>query len=99
MKQKPLQSHDWNVEALIQAALAQPQQDRLSKHISLPAAAEQLIPTAVGSAFVSAPAGTTFDPEDVDVEAQGNMGDVIGVDLKELAARQLLIAEQELAAS
>jgi len=58
LMQKPNQNHAWNVDALIQAALAMPTNDRMSKHIKLPPEAEQLI-----SAPASAPAGTTFDAE------------------------------------
>ena len=54
--QKPHQNHAWDVDALIQAALAAPQSDRLVKHIALPVGAEQLIPTPA-----SPPAGTAFE--------------------------------------
>ena len=37
--------------------------------------------------------GTAFDPEWLNASVEGRMGDVIGVDLKELAARQLLVRE------
>ena len=54
--QKPHQNHAWDVDALIEAALAAPEQDRLVKHIALPAGAEQLI-SGVGTT----PAGTAFE--------------------------------------
>ena len=91
-QQQPHQSHAWNVAALINAALAQPGQDRLRKHITLPELAEQLIPTPA-----SAPAGTFFDPTFVSGFVVGNLGDVIAVDLKELAAKKLLFKEKVLA--
>jgi len=93
LSQKPSQSHVWDVKALIAAALAQPSQDRLRKHISLTSTpnAEQSIAN-LGSEFKGT-IGTAFDPEWIVGSVEGNMGDVIGVDLKELAARQLLLRE------
>jgi hypothetical protein len=89
--QKPSQSHAWDVKALIAAALAQPSQDRLRKHIKLDSNAEQSIANP-GSEFKGT-IGTAFDPEWIYGSVEGNMGDVIGVDLKELAAKQLLLSE------
>jgi VCBS repeat-containing protein len=91
--QKPSQSHAWDVKALIDAALNQTDQDRLRKHISLSATpnAEQNI-ASPGSEFKGT-LGTAFDPEWINASVEGRMGDVIGVDLKELAARQLLVRE------
>jgi VCBS repeat-containing protein len=93
LSQKPSQSHAWDVKALIAATLAQPKQDRLQKHISLTATpnAEQSIANP-GSEFKGT-IGTAFDPEWINASVEGHMGDVIGVDLKELAARQLLVRE------
>ena len=88
-QQKPHQNHAWSVPELITAALANPQP--LSKHIKLAAETEQLIPIATSMAdYTAAPAGTAFDPDQVMVTAIGNMGDVIKVDLKNLAARKML---------
>ncbi|WP_301100571.1 matrixin family metalloprotease, partial [Propionivibrio sp.] len=87
----PHQSHAWSVKELIAAAIGQPEQDRLRKHIKLPELAEQLIPTPT-----SAPVGTFFDPDFITGSVTGNMGDVIGVDLKEIAAKQLLVKEKKL---
>ena len=88
-QQKPHQNHAWSVPELINAALANPQP--LSKHIKLAAGAEQLIPIATSTAdYTAAPAGTAFDPKQVMVKAIGNMGDVIKVDLRDLAARKML---------
>ena len=92
---KPSEAHAWNVEALIQAALHQPEKDRnLKKHITLDLDpdAEQRISTA-GSGFAGT-IGTAFDPDVVNVSSSGRMGDVVGVDLKELAARRLLVTER-----
>jgi hypothetical protein len=83
--QKEHQSHAWSTDALINAALAHPEQNRMSKHIVLPSLAEQRIDTPA-----SAPVGTAFDPIDVAVSLVGNMGDVIEVDLKDLIARRIL---------
>ena len=85
----------WNVGTLLDAAIAMPEQDRLSKHIVLAASASQLIPVpTTASGYVAAPAGTKFDPIDVKVAYEGRMGDVLDVDLKTLiadwAARELL---------
>ena len=91
LTQKPSQNHAWDVKALIEAALAQTDQDRLRKHITLPANAEQKISDA-GTSFAGT-IGTAFDPEWINASVEGRMGDVIGVDLKELAARQLLVRE------
>ena len=53
--------------------------------------AEQLIPSPTNAkGYVSQPVGTAFDPDPVMITAIGNMGDVIKVDLKDLAARKLL---------
>ena len=88
-QQKPHQNHAWSVPELIAAALANPQP--LSKHIKLAAEAEQLIPIATSTnGYTAPPAGTAFDAAQVMVTAIGNMGDVIKVDLKDLAARKML---------
>jgi predicted chitinase len=81
VQQSP-QSHAWRVSDLIAAALSAP--EPMVKHIKLPDAAEQLIPTNT-----AAVAGTVFDPDDIKVEFGGNLGDVIEVDLKDLIARKL----------
>jgi len=93
LSQKPSQSHAWDVKALIAAALAQPSQDRLRKHISLTDSpnAEQSI--ADPASEFKGTIGTAFDPEWIYGSVEGNMGDVIGVDLKELASKQLLLSE------
>jgi len=87
LKQLPSQAHAWNVEALILAALAMPEQDRMSKHIQLPLDAEQLVPQQ-GAWPLSV--GTFFDLEPVKVSVEGRMGDVIEVDLKHLIAHAML---------
>jgi YD repeat-containing protein len=92
--QNPHLSQVWDVEALIAAAVAQPASDRLSKPIILPTNARQEIPTNG-----TAPAGTDFNMPPVKVNASGRMGDVIGIDLKELAARRLLRDENQLDSS
>ncbi|MHB8166398.1 MAG: Ig-like domain-containing protein, partial [Sulfuricella sp.] len=84
--QKPNQTHAWNVEALIQAALDTPETDRMTRHIKLPTEAEQLLPT-----YPFAPAGTAFDHGLIEVSSnQAHMGDIIEVNVRELAAKQLL---------
>ncbi len=74
----PSQSHAWNVESLIKAALNTV--NPMSKHITPPPLTEQLIENNIG--WVT---GTYFDPDFIYVSADGNMGDVIEVDLKKLA--------------
>ncbi|ULU23434.1 tandem-95 repeat protein [Dyella terrae] len=86
MTQQPSQAHAWNVDALISAALAN--NADLSNHISLPSNAEQLI-----SDQTAAPIGSYFDNDIMTVSVVGNMGDVVGVDLRELVARQLLLKD------
>jgi hypothetical protein len=83
--QLPNQSHVWSVPALIEAALANPPDKRMTKHIRLPSIAEQLVPTNGRP-----PVGTAFDPADIEVRMTGNMGDIIEVDLKDMIARSLL---------
>jgi VCBS repeat-containing protein len=85
-QQKPSQSHAWDVKALIDAALAMPEADRMSKHITLPSGAEQLVENNTAPV-----AGTYFDPENVEVAVEGRMGDIIEVaNLKRLVAHALL---------
>lgn len=91
--QKEHQTHAWNVGALITAALNQPEKDRGIKHITLSKDTAQRIQTPP-----TAPVGTAFDPEDVEVNVEGRMGDVIGVNLREQAARTLLVREKVLSA-
>ncbi|MDS4013282.1 MAG: Ig-like domain-containing protein, partial [Candidatus Accumulibacter sp.] len=81
----------WSVYDLIEAALALPEKDRLSKHIPLPAMGEQTIPVANVM-----PLGTAFDPEFIDIAVTGKLGDIIGVDLSELAAKQLLLKDNKI---
>ncbi|MDB5857580.1 MAG: hypothetical protein JWQ76_1269, partial [Ramlibacter sp.] len=65
---KPHQNHAWNVQSLLDAALAMSDADRKSKHIVLPTNAEQLIalPGDPTSRRVS-PAGTAFDPAQITI--------------------------------
>jgi hypothetical protein len=56
MNQRPHLAAAWNVAELIKAALAQPEQDRLRKHISFDESVMQEIPTDGGW-----PVGTFFD--------------------------------------
>ncbi|HND81548.1 MAG TPA: Ig-like domain-containing protein, partial [Accumulibacter sp.] len=81
----------WSVYDLIEAALALPEKDRLSKHIPLQAMGEQTIPVANVM-----PLGTAFDPEFIDIAVTGKLGDIIGVDLSELAAKQLLLKDNKI---
>lgn len=92
MTQKPHLNEAWNVKNILDAALEMKDADRMSKHIVLEANTEQRIPvpTVGDTGVVSAPAGTAFDPEPVPVKVEGNMGDVIEVDLKRRAAFALL---------
>ncbi|UUZ69425.1 Ig-like domain-containing protein [Polaromonas sp. P2-4] len=83
-QQKPQQSHAWNVVSLIQAALAMPEQDRMSKHIKLPPDAEQLIANNAPP-----PAGTSFDDEIVLPKFDGRPGDINAIDVKTLINKQL----------
>jgi len=84
--QKPNQTHAWDVAALIKAALDQDAKDRLVKHIKLPVNAEQLLPT-----YPYAPAGSAFDGKSLVVKVEkAQMGDVLDLDARDRAARQLL---------
>ena len=83
--QNPHQSHAWNVGTLLEAALAHPEEQRMRKHIVVPASAELLIPTPG-----AAPAGTFFDVDSVKVNVEGRLGDIIQVDLKRQVAHALL---------
>ncbi len=90
---KPNQSYAWNVDALIEAALAVPDENKqLIKHLKLPDTdlAEQRVSASTGPV-----AGTFFDDDMVIVSQEGRMGDIIGVSLRELAARQLLVKENK----
>jgi hypothetical protein len=84
MDQKPHLSVAWDVGKLIEAALAQNPQDRLSKHIQLPADAQQSVPTN------GWPAGTSANPREVTATVAGRMGDVIEIDAKRQLARALI---------
>ncbi|WP_168921806.1 tandem-95 repeat protein [Polaromonas vacuolata] len=90
--QKDNQNHAWSVGLLLQAAIDLPEQDRMSKHIALPASAELLLPSSNANAggYLGAPVGTFFDDEPKISSIQGNMGDIIEVDLREQAARAML---------
>ncbi len=83
LQTKPNQSHAWDVKALISAALGMSDADRMSKHIKLDAGVEQLIQDGTASV-----AGTFFDAQLGVYHAEGNYGDVIGVNLKELVGKQ-----------
>lgn len=96
---RPSQAHAWDVSELIKAALAQPEQDRLSKHLRLPPNAEQLVSKTnqqAGSIAAGWPIGTFFDPEFVQVSYEGRMGDVIGINIRDLVARKLLLQDGKL---
>ena len=84
--QKPHLNYSWNVNALIQAALNQPDALAQGKHFVLPAGATAQIPVPLADA----PAGTRFDPETVNVSVTANLGDVKEIDLKTLAAQAIL---------
>jgi predicted chitinase len=88
--QNPNQNVTWSVNALIAAAIAMADDQRTSVHLALPSDAQQVIPPP-GGTTVGAPIGTAFDPTPVVIDpAAGNMGDVIRIDVKEMAARKLL---------
>ena len=90
MQQKAHQSHAWNVEQLIAATLAHPDDKRLQTHITLPNEAEQYITLPTDAAgYTAAPAGTMFNSAPFNVTVEGRMGDVIEVDLKEKVADQV----------
>jgi hypothetical protein len=74
----------WNVDNLLDAALAQPAEDRLSKHINLPPDTLLSVPTHPGQ-----PIGTYFDDALPAISVEGRMGDIIEVDLKRLVAQSL----------
>jgi hypothetical protein len=74
----------WNVDNLLDAALAQPAEDRLSKHINLPPDTLLSVPTHPGQ-----PIGTYFDDALPAMNVEGRMGDIIEVDLKRLVAQSL----------
>ena len=88
MQQKAHQSHAWNVEQLIAATLAHPEDKRLQKHIKLPNEAEQYItvPTTSAPGYTAAPAGTMFNSAPLNGQYTGNMGDVVEVDLRKAVA-------------
>jgi VCBS repeat-containing protein len=86
---KPNENHVWDVDALITAALAMSKEERATKHIKLPAAAEQLIGKP-GDKTVFGPVGTFFDDDPLPVKVEGRLGDVIEVDLKRYIAHALL---------
>jgi len=98
MQKKDNKNLAWSVDALINAALAMPEQDRMREHLVVDASAAQNIPvptqgngTNGANGVVAAPAGTAFDPAEVKVEiTDGRLGDVIEVDLKRRAAYALL---------
>jgi hypothetical protein len=88
---RPHQNHVWNVQDLITKALAN--ERPMSKHIRLETNSEQLIPITTntsGYSYTAAPAGTAFDPDSIALAYTGNLGDIIEVDLRDLAARKLL---------
>ena len=90
MAQKPHQNLAWNVSTLLDAALALPEKDRQSKHIVLAASAAQLIPVpTTADGYVTAPAGTAFDPDVLVGSVEGRMGDVIEVDLRKAVAEAI----------
>jgi hypothetical protein len=71
-------------------------------HIRLAPDAAQLVPMPGGEAAAmsfNSVIGTSFDPAFIDVSATGSMGDVIGVNLSELAAKQLLLKEKKISES
>ncbi|MGQ0710116.1 MAG: matrixin family metalloprotease [Rhodoferax sp.] len=89
--QNPHYNQAWDTHELIKAALAQSENERLRKHIALPEGAEQLVHVPTGTdGWVAPPAGTVFDPETILIDVQGNMGDVLEVDLFEQIARKQL---------
>ncbi len=90
LNQQPHQSQAWDVLKLIEQAELNAA-DGLTKHIVLPVGTEQIIPTQTG-----APAGTFFDDPAPQVTVTGNMGDVIGVNLKDLIFKQLGFNQNEL---
>ncbi len=89
--QKEHQTHVWNVGAIIDAALAMTDKEREIHHIKF---TDQQNDTINNEQRVDAgagvPIGTYFDPEPVVVKVEGNLGDVIEVDLKRMIAHELL---------
>jgi hypothetical protein len=101
-QQQPNRNLVWDVRALLDAALAHPESDRMRTHIRLAPDAAQLVPMPGGEAAAmsfNSVIGTSFDPAFIDVSATGSMGDVIGVNLSELAAKQLLLKEKKISES
>jgi predicted chitinase len=89
MQKKDNKNLAWSVDALINAALAMPEQDRMRKHLVVDARAAQNIPvptqgngTNGANGVVAAPAGTAFDPDVFVGDVEGRMGDVLEVDLR-----------------
>ncbi|MBC3936228.1 cadherin-like domain-containing protein [Undibacterium sp. CY7W] len=97
--QKEHQTHVWNVDAMIDAALAMTDKSREIHHIKFTDKQndsinnEQRVDAAAG-----VPIGTYFDPEIVFTETKVNMGDVTGIDLREETAKKLLVQENVLTA-
>jgi hypothetical protein len=85
LRQKAHQSQAWSVEAIIQAALNHKDEERLTKHIVLPANVASQVPTNT-----TAPVGTKFNNMSVTASMQGRMGDIIEVDLKRQIAHAIL---------
>ena len=98
--EKPNQTYVWNVDKLIQAALDQPSDERLSKPIkpqdvngSNSSLGDEFL-SFLGKVFAGAisdaqagtppPVGTVSQIPEITLNATGNMGDVIQIDLKDL---------------
>jgi hypothetical protein len=89
--QKEHQTHVWNVGAIIDAALAMTDKDREIHHIKFTDKQNDTINNEQRvDAGAGVPIGTYFDPEPVVVKVEGNLGDVIEVDLKRMIAHELL---------
>lgn len=78
---KPHLNYAWSTDALIQAALAMSEKDRMSKHFT-PAANSSLVINGASTAYPVA--GTAFDPDSIEVTFHGWAGDINMINLQDL---------------
>ena len=90
--QRENQNHVWNVDLLLEAVLAHPDADRMSKHIKPDASAELRLPET-GTGYLGAPVGTFFDEDTTPADVKGNMGDIVAVNLPRVVATRVLLKE------
>ena len=81
----PNLNYAWNIDSLIDAAINMPENKRLRDHLT-PVAAEGKVPSMVinGAYTAWAPAGTAFDPDEVEVTFHGRAGDINMINLQDL---------------